>query len=108
MPKRPNTALIKALAEFDRDEDLRIVAFDQQRHILASLVEQAAQLRHIADRLAVQREDDVAGQDAGARSRSADVFDQQPVRIVDLPALFRGQRTKRQAESRFVGRLAVA
>jgi hypothetical protein len=30
------------LAEFDRDEDLRIVAFDQQRHILASLVEQAA------------------------------------------------------------------
>lgn len=108
MPRRPNTALIIALAEFDRDEDLRIVAFDQQRHILASLVEQAAQLRHITDRLSIQREDDVAGQHAGARRRSADVFDQEPVRIVDLPALFRGQRTKRKAETGLVGGLAVA
>src|SRR5512135_3358723 len=86
-------------AELHRYEDLRVLALHQQRDVFAGLGDQRAQLGDRFHRRAVHREDDVALLDAGLRSRSADVLDEQAAVDLRLLALVLGERTHREPET---------
>src|SRR5690606_36902623 len=63
-PSRSEDAGV-ASADLHRQEDARLAALDEEGGVLAGLLDEALQLRHRLDRLAVHPEDDVARAHAG-------------------------------------------
>src|SRR5512146_3573969 len=67
-------------AKIDRNEDLRVVALNQQSHGLRRLRHQRAQLRDRLDRGFIDCEPQVASVYSGTSGRTAYFLDHQPLR----------------------------
>src|SRR3954463_14325343 len=87
-------------ADADRDEDLRVAAFDEQGDGALLALHGTAQLLYRRDRFAVDAEDDVAGLQAGHCGGAAHFLDDKGAFSVNLLLLVSGQRTHCDAELR--------
>src|SRR6516165_9655097 len=86
------------LWETQRYEDLRVLALNQQRHVLTRSVRRILQLLHRVHALAVDAEDDVARLDLRRLRRSRDLLNQQAPLSVRLFLLTRLERAHRETE----------
>src|SRR5450759_1724744 len=85
-------------AKIDRNEDLPVVALNQQGHGLPGLRHQRPQLLDRLDRRSVDCQEQVSGLNAGACGRAACLLDHQPFRT-DLLPLFGVERPHRKPEA---------
>jgi hypothetical protein len=85
-------------AKIDRNENLPVVALNQQGHGLAGLRHQRTQFLDRLNWRSVDSQEKIAGLNAGACSRAARVFDHQPFSAC-LPPLIRAERPNRKSEA---------